>query len=49
MTAVGMFAGRGDVVLAMLLAVALGTLLGWWTRGKRDALAAWWRQRRLTK
>ncbi len=29
MTAVGMFAGRGDVVLAMLMALVFGGWLGW--------------------
>lgn len=29
MTAVGLFAGRGDVVLAMGLAVLVGIWLGW--------------------
>jgi len=29
MTAVGLFAGRGDVVLAMGLAVLVGVWVGW--------------------
>ena len=33
MTAVGMFAGRGDVVLAMGLALMFGLWAGWQLRG----------------
>ena len=33
MTAVGMFAGRGDVVLAMGVALILGLIVGWKLRG----------------
>lgn len=33
MTAVGLFAGRGDVILAMGLALLVGGLFGWWLRG----------------
>ncbi len=33
MTAVGLFAGRGDVVLAMGLAVLVGCWIGWHLRG----------------
>lgn len=29
MNAIGLFAGRGDVVLSMLLALIFGTWLGW--------------------
>jgi hypothetical protein len=32
-TAVGMFAGRGDVVLAMGVALILGLILGWKAHG----------------
>lgn len=40
MTAVGLFAGRGDVILAMGLAVLVGMWAGWqlhklWTRIRR--------------
>lgn len=33
MTAVGLFAGRGDVVLAMGLALLVGAWAGWQLRG----------------
>lgn len=41
MTAVGLFAGRGDVVLAMGLAVLVGGWIGWqlhrlWIRIRRQ-------------
>jgi hypothetical protein len=29
MTGIGLFAGRGDVILSMLLALIFGTWLGW--------------------
>jgi len=41
-TAVGMFAGRGDVVLAMLIAGVACLWLGWWLRGRATATANWW-------
>ena len=43
MSTVGIFAGRGDVILAMAFAGAFGVLSGWWIRGKRDQLVAWYR------
>lgn len=42
MTAVGMFAGRGDVVLAMLMAAIFGVWVGWQARKG----FVWWRSRR---
>lgn len=33
MTAVGLFAGRGDVILAMGLALLVGVWAGWQLRG----------------
>jgi hypothetical protein len=33
MTAVGLFAGRGDVILAMGLAILVGVWVGWQVRG----------------
>lgn len=33
MTAVGLFAGRGDVILAMGLALLVGAWVGWQLRG----------------
>lgn len=29
MNTIGVFAGRGDVVLAMVLALVLGVIIGW--------------------
>lgn len=42
MTAVGMFAGRGDVILAMVIAGLASFWLGWWLRGRAVAVSAWW-------
>ena len=39
MSAVGIFAGRGDVILAMGFAVLVGVWLGWYLRGLRDRIA----------
>lgn len=36
MTAVGLFAGRGDIVLAMGLALLVGLWIGWQLRGLRE-------------
>lgn len=36
MTAVGLFAGRGDIVLAMGLALLVGAWCGWHIRGARE-------------
>ena len=33
MTTMGLFAGRGDVILSMLLALTFGLWLGWQLRG----------------
>ena len=41
MTAVGMFAGRGDVVLALLVAAAASFWLGYWVRGRVQAGRDW--------
>lgn len=41
MTAVGMFAGRGDVVLALLVAAAASFWLGFWVRGRLQAFKDW--------
>ena len=47
MSTVGIFAGRGDVVLAMMLALVIGVWVGWqlktaysWLRAKRKPKAA---------
>lgn len=45
MTAVGMFAGRGDVVLAMLVSIVLGVIIGW----QLKKLQVWWRDRKRAK
>lgn len=33
MNTVGIFAGRGDVIIAMALASVFGALIGWYIRG----------------
>jgi hypothetical protein len=38
----GIFAGRGDVVLAMGLALIVGMWLGWYLKAKQVQLSAWW-------
>lgn len=45
MSAVGIFAGRGDVILAMGLALIVGAWIGWQARG----FAAWIKDRRKLK
>ena len=45
MTAVGIFAGRGDVVLAMGLAMLVGVYVGYQAR----RLVEWARSKRLKK
>lgn len=45
MNTIGVFAGRGDVILAMGLAFLVGLLLAWWIRG----IATSWTQRRLKR
>lgn len=44
MTAVGLFAGRGDIILAMGLAVVVGLWLGWYLRGMRERLRGSWQR-----
>lgn len=41
MNTVGVFSGRGDVVLAMLFAVVVGGLIGWYTRGGKELVSQW--------
>lgn len=36
MNAVGLFAGRGDIILAMGLAFIVGAFIGWKVRGLID-------------
>lgn len=47
MSAVGFFAGRGDVIVAMFLAGLIGTWMGWqakalwlWFKNKREQYAS---------
>jgi hypothetical protein len=40
-TAVGMFAGRGDVVLAMLMAMVFGIWIGWYLHKGYLRYQAW--------
>ena len=49
MTAVGMFAGRGDVVLAMLMALGTGIAIGWYLRSKVQAFKEWRAKRAALK
>jgi hypothetical protein len=39
MQTVGLFAGRGDVVLAMVLALVLGGIIGWKLKALQVSLA----------
>jgi hypothetical protein len=41
MNTVGIFAGRGDVILSMGIAFAFGIGLGWYARGIKERIAAW--------
>ena len=41
MTTVGIFAGRGDVVLSMMMALSFGVFIGWFARGLFDKFKAW--------
>jgi len=41
MNTVGIFAGRGDVILSMGFAVVFGSLIGWYARGIFDKFKAW--------
>lgn len=45
MNAVGIFAGRGDVIVAMGLAFVLGAWISWWVR----STIAKWQLRRAEK
>ena len=47
MTAVGMFAGRGDVVLGYLVCLLAGVAVGWVLRGLAYRFFAWWAQRKV--
>lgn len=41
MTAVGMFAGRGDVVLGYLVCLLAGVAMGWFLRGQARRFHDW--------
>ena len=41
MNTVGIFAGRGDVILAMGMALLFGTALGWYARGLKERFTNW--------
>jgi uncharacterized protein YneF (UPF0154 family) len=41
MTAVGVFAGRGDVILAMGLALIVGIWLGWFFKCTQLRIKQW--------
>lgn len=45
MNTVGVFAGRGDVILGMAFAAGFAVIIGWWLRGKRDQLVAWYKKK----
>lgn len=49
MTTVGLFAGRGDVVLAIGLGMLVGGWVGWRLRGVSDRLMATIRQKAQPK
>lgn len=44
MTAVGVFAGRGDVIVAMGLALVVGVWLGW----QLKSISVWIKNRKRT-
>lgn len=35
---VGLFAGRGDVILSMGMAFTAGGIFAWWARGRWEAI-----------
>lgn len=41
MNAIGIFAGRGDVLVAMALAGLVGVYLGWYARKYSDRIRGW--------
>jgi membrane protein YqaA with SNARE-associated domain len=49
MNTVGIFAGRGDVILMMLIAGVLGAIIGWWLRSKRYQVQQWRFNRAMAK
>ncbi len=46
MSTVGIFAGRGDVILAMALSFGGGIILSWYIRTKLDNIKSWWKSKR---
>lgn len=49
MNAVGIFAGRGDVVLGYLVVMVLGVLIGWWVRARLQSFKEYCARRRALK
>lgn len=45
MSTVGIFAGRGDVIIAMALSAGIGLYVGWWLRGKGYQLVGWFERK----
>lgn len=43
MNTVGVFAGRGDVILAMALSFGMGVVVCWYVRSAIDKLVARWK------
>jgi len=41
MNTVGIFAGRGDVILSMMMALTFGVFIGYTARGLIDKFKAW--------
>jgi hypothetical protein len=48
MTAVGIFAGRGDVILAMGLALIVGIWVGWQLKAMQAKLQKWRESRKAS-
>ncbi len=36
-----MFAGRGDVIVALVMALVFGIWIGWWLRSRYEAIKSW--------
>lgn len=41
MNTVGIFAGRGDVILSMMMALSFGVFIGWFARGLANRIKQW--------
>lgn len=42
MNTVGIFAGRGDVILGMGMALVFGTFIGWYLKSVKDSVMRKW-------